>query len=662
MFNPTNGNGLGDTPDLNTRRSFVLDNGATDGNGENPNPIPYIIRQGTNPDDYTLRAGDVTTNVVGLLEEGQLGSSDNGYRLHPVPNPDAITFTRGNPRTSAPADVGGDVTVASFNVLNYFTTLERDNGTARGAFDEEEFIRQHTKIISAIVAIDADVLGLIEIENIDPTTAVDFLLEGGTVDATTLDGLNDVLGAGTYAEVDSSCVPDSASGGDAIKVTIIYKPDVVTPATAAAICDTDPVNDRPTVAQTFTVDGIEDAAFTFINNHFKSKGSVTGGDEGVNYAQQDGRANNNYLRRQQSEQLMSFINTNITAGDFVTNVLVMGDLNSYGAEEPITDLEAGSGLEGTTLSTGGLVNLVARDIPALERYSYIFSPGQSGYLDHALASPALAPLVSDTTVWFVNADEPAVLDYNTDFRTTGGGSGEDLYAPIPFRSSDHDPVIVGLRFSNTPPVITQSEPVTLTVPFETVGTLTLDATDADGDTLTWGISTQALSGTAAISGTTTGISQTIAYTPTAGFSGSDSFVVEVSDGNGGSDTITVDVIVGTPTTNTPPVITQSEPVTLTVSFEMSGTLMLDATDADGDTLTWSISTQASNGAAAVSDTPTGTSQTITYTPDSGYSGADSFVVEVSDGNGGSDTVTVSVTVEDSQTSTQRTLFLPLVAR
>jgi hypothetical protein len=64
----------------------------------------------------------------------------------------------------------------------------------------------------------------------------------------------------------------------------------------------------------------------------------------------------------------------------------------------------------------------------------------------------------------------------------------------------------------------------------------------------------------------------------------------------------------------------------------------------------------------VSDTPTGTSQTITYTPDSGYSGADSFVVEVSDGNGGSDTVTVSVTVEDSQTSTQRTLFLPLVAR
>jgi hypothetical protein len=246
---------------------------------------------------------------------------------------------------------------------------------------------------------------------------------------------------------------------------------------------------------------------------------------------------------------MAFINTNITAGDFVTNVLVMGDLNSYGAEEPITDLEAGSGLEGTTLSTGGMVNLVARDIPALERYSYIFSPGQSGYLDHALASPNLAPLVSDTAVWYVNADEPAVLDYNTDFRTTGGGSGEDLYAPIPFRSSDHDPVIVGLRFTNAPPVITQSDPVTLTVSFEMSGTLTLDATDADGDTLTWGISTQALSGTAAISGTTTGISQTVAYTPTAGYSGSDSFIVEVSDGNGGSDTITVAVTVSSQTSN-----------------------------------------------------------------------------------------------------------------
>jgi len=60
------------------------------------------------------------------------------------------------------------------------------------------------------------------------------------------------------------------------------------------------------------------------------------------------------------------------------------------------------------------------------------------------------------------------------------GSGEDLYAPISFRSSDHDPVIIGLRFTNTPPVITQSDPVTLTAPCEPVGTLRLDATDASG--------------------------------------------------------------------------------------------------------------------------------------------------------------------------------------
>jgi type II secretory pathway pseudopilin PulG len=203
--------------------------------------------------------------------------------------------------------------------------------------------------------------------------------------------------------------------------------------------------------------------------------------------------------------------------------------------------------------------------------------------------------------------------------------------------------------------------VTLTVPFETVGTLRLDATDADGDTLTWSITTQASNGAAAVSDTPTGISQTITYTPDGGYSGSDSFVVEVSDGNGGSDTITVDVIVGTPTTNALPVITQSDPVTLTVSFEMSGMLTLDATDADGDTLTWSITTQASNGAAAVSDTPTGISQTVAYTPTAGYSGSDSFIVEVSDGNGGSDTITVAVTVS-SQTSNQQTLFLPIIAR
>jgi predicted extracellular nuclease len=116
-------------------------------------------------------------------------------------------------------------------------------------------------------------------------------------------------------------------------------------------------------------------------------------------------------------------------------VLVIGDLNAYGAEDPIV-----------TLEQGGFIDLVERDMPAEERYSYVFSPGQSGYLDHALTSSNLAANVTGTTIWHINADEPVFLDYTTPpFKPD---SAQALYEPSPFRSSDHDPVIVGLDFSN----------------------------------------------------------------------------------------------------------------------------------------------------------------------------------------------------------------------
>ena len=60
--------------------------------------------------------------------------------------------------------------------------------------------------------------------------------------------------------------------------------------------------------------------------------------------------------------------------------------------------------------------------PAAERYSYVFN-GEAGYLDQALATGNLARQVAGVTVWHINADEPAVLDYNTEFKT------QDLYAP-----------------------------------------------------------------------------------------------------------------------------------------------------------------------------------------------------------------------------------------
>jgi hypothetical protein len=67
--------------------------------------------------------------------------------------------------------------------------------------------------------------------------------------------------------------------------------------------------------------------------------------------------------------------------------------------------------------------------------------GQSGYLDHSLANPSLAAQVTGAADWHINADEPDLLDYDTSFKPA---AQDALYEPNAYRSSDHDPVIVGL--------------------------------------------------------------------------------------------------------------------------------------------------------------------------------------------------------------------------
>ncbi len=194
------------------------------------------------------------------------------------------------------------------------------------------------------------------------------------------------------------------------------------------------------------------------------------------------------------------------------------------------------------------------------------------------------------------------------------------------------------------PVITEGASVLVTMSRNGAPTpfgLTLHATDAEGDTITWSISTAASHGTASASGT--GTSKAVGYTPNSDYIGADSFVVQVSDGHGGTDSITVNVTISA--TNDPPVITEGTSVLVYMSVNGAPTpfgLTLDATDANGDTITWSISTAASHGTASA--TGTGTSKAIGYAPTHNYIGSDSFVVRVSDGHGGTDSITVHVTI------------------
>ena len=388
----------------NANRRIVLDDGR---DGQNLVPVPYIGEAGT------LRLGDTLNSFTGILHYGF-----DEYRLQPLERA-LVTFARTNPRTLAPDAVGGDLRVASLNVLNYFIMLN-----ARGANTALELERQRAKLVNAVIGLDADVLGLMEIENSE-LALDDFVAQ-----------VNAALGSAVYAKAPAP----SFTGTDAIRTAIIYKPARVS-ANGPGLSDPSAVFSRPPIAQEFSAQG---NVFTVVVNHFKSKGSCPASASDPNA--EFGQGCWNVLRTEQATALLGYIEELTTAsGD--SNVIVLGDLNSYLGEDPIAVLEA-----------GGLVNQ-DRTIAAASRYSYVFN-GESGTLDYALTSPGLT--VSGATIWHINADEPHHLDYNTEFNPPSA------YEPHAYRASDHDPVVIGITWPVAPPV-----------PEETLSEL-IDAVDAAG--------------------------------------------------------------------------------------------------------------------------------------------------------------------------------------
>ena len=209
---------------------------------------------------------------------------------------------------------------------------------------------------------------------------------------------------------------------------------------------------------------------------------------------------------------------------------------------------------------------------------------------------------------------------------------------------------------NSAPVIAEGESIIRTMSEEGSPisfNLLLHASDVDGDTITWSILTAAQHGLATATGS--GTNKTIGYTPYENFFGSDSFVVQVEDGNDGSDQITVNVTVEN--VNDAPVIAEGSVVEVSMSEDgtpVAFALTLHAADPDpGDILTWSIATAATNGTASASGT--GSSKAIGYTPTSGFAGKDSFVVQVADGNDGTDTITVNVTIAEDMADLELSL-------
>ena len=423
LFNPTQVTTPGAAANAlqaqNDLRRITLD----DANGaQNQDPVIYPAPELSAAN--TLRGGATVTGLTAVLDQ-----RFSTYRLQPV---GIVNFVDSNPRTVGPTAVGGNLRVASFNVLNYFNGNGSGGGfpTSRGATNLNEFNRQRDKIIAALVAINADVVGLIEIENdgYGSLSAIQDLVNG----------LNAATAPGTYAFINPGV---SQIGTDAIAVGLIYKPASVTPSGAAQILDSsdDPLfldtKNRPALAQTFSQNGTGEK-FTIVVNHFKSKGSactdVSDPDTG------DGQGNCNITRTNAATALVNWLATDPT-GSNDSDFLIVGDLNSYAMEDPIAAI------------TGAGYTDLGNSLP--NAYSYVFE-GQVGTLDYALASPSLTAQVSGVTEWHINSDEPRALDYNEEFKTANQISL--YYNADPYRSSDHDPVVVGLNLGGTSPTPTNT--------------------------------------------------------------------------------------------------------------------------------------------------------------------------------------------------------------
>ncbi len=400
-------------------------------------------------DPITEPDGDLVGSATDGIRMGQSVSNltaifDYDFGEYRLRLPEEVEFeldADSNPIPAEPEDVGSDYKVASLNVLNFFTTLDgaTDNGNSpRGADSAEELARQTSKLVEAIVGLDSDVVGLVEIEN--DFAGEEFALK------TLVEAINEAEGTDTWAFVDPGT---EFVGDDAIAVAFIYNSATTDLVGDAAILDTaefiDPLgaNDggenRAALAQTFQ-DKESGGIFTASVNHFKSKGSLTG--VAADEDQGDGAGNNNATRTEAARLLAEWLATDPTnSGD--SDVVILGDLNAYAQETPIT-----------TLEDAGYTNLSSH-FEGDEAYSFRFS-GQVGTLDYALANESLFDQVTGATTWNINSDTPVFFDYNLDrtFTNQDRPTDQGLFdGDTPLRSSDHDPLIIGLQLDDDREII-----------------------------------------------------------------------------------------------------------------------------------------------------------------------------------------------------------------
>lgn len=372
----------------NARRALLLDDASA---ARDPAPIAYLAP------DARVRSGQRIASVEGIIDQRY----DGRYRLQ-VTAPLALEPAQ----RPAPPQVAGTLRIASFNLENFFNGDGRGGGypTPRGARSAAEHRAQLAKLVAAIVPMQADVAAVMELENDGdgPQSAVAELVAA--------------LNAAPRSGGDWRHVAAGEVGSDAIRVGILYRASRVSPVGAPAMLHGGPYDShsRVPLAQAFRAPGGQ--RFVVVANHLKSKGCR--GATGADADQGDGQGCWDATRTDSVQRLQAWLRTDPTGAGSAMTVL-LGDFNAHAMERPLRTLRGDGWQDAFALAH------------VEQPYSYVYS-GLSGRLDHALVSPALAARVRGAAEWHINADETDAQGY----------AGRD--AAGPWRSSDHDPLVIGV--------------------------------------------------------------------------------------------------------------------------------------------------------------------------------------------------------------------------
>ncbi|RFA10216.1 hypothetical protein B7R54_14110 [Subtercola boreus] len=437
---------------LNRARAVWLDDGAstsfTTASGTSK-PLPYLsapVRSAP------VRVGSAVTFTAPVVLDYRNGA----WRFQPTREVTGANEATTSPvhfsptRTASPADVGGSIHLGTFNVLNFFPTTgdERTGCTyftdrsgrpvtvnnsdapgcgVRGAATRAHFLQQQSKIVSAILALGADIVSLEEIEN-----SAKLGLPRDHALGVLVDALNAADHRSDWRYVPSPAVLPALADEDLIRTGFIYRASVAeTVGETSILIGSAPFdNAREPDAQAFRpVYGTDDETFLVVSNHFKSKSGSDATGDNVDAGQ--GAFNGD--RTRQAHALLDFA-TSVAAAASTDRVFLVGDFNALAHEDPALAIVS-AGYADAGAATG--------------RASYSFS-GESGSIDHVFASAGAQTILTGADIWNINSVEAPIRQYSAaDANVSTFVDPRD-----PYRSSDHDPLVIGLGLpTHTPPTI-----------------------------------------------------------------------------------------------------------------------------------------------------------------------------------------------------------------